>query len=299
MIFRILYYTLYTIGTVAALLSPLIFIQWLMIATQFEPAIALFSWLNPVSQPLHQTLAGLLPFQPPPVQFGDKAVSIIPAITGALLATSFAVFSWLAQQVNEIQERLETEISSQKASAASKKAEMEFKKQQAQMSNFRQILVYIQFPMREFPHLGKVFQQFQPYGGQEHPGQPSTLLIGFKDLQMALAYAIQASNTLTNYYLRTKPSEIKPPFRCGIQPVWENDSLEDALNICDSLIKYASENKMLFSSSLKQLLEARGLDKDYKYSSMGYYMFPGNSNKEVYTLLPVLPESKHLGDEKF
>jgi hypothetical protein len=288
--FRFVYLLLTIVANVLAYLSPLVLIQWLVNATKFQVLMDLLSWLNPVSGFLNGLVDAFFPFKFAPIQFGATSVPVTQAISGALLAGLFMLASWATQRVKQGEQ--EFEVLQKKAQAAiyQKQAEAKFVKQAATTAAFKLFLVYIQFPFRDYPQLGQVFQQYGKYQGKALPGDPDTLFLGFNDLQLGLAFAIQAGKTLAEYYGKGRPSDPKPPFKCSLHVIWPDEQPEAGLEACSALSRYAPENGMLFSDAVLKVLEAKGLRSLYSFVSNGFYLFPDNKHVEVFTLNPKLPE---------
>jgi hypothetical protein len=288
--FRFVYLLLTVLANVLAYLSPLVLIQWLVNATKFEFLVGLFSWLNPISGFLNGMVDAFFPIKFAPILFGTTSVPVTQAISGALLAAMFMVLSWATQRVKQGEQ--EFEVLQKKAQAAiyQKQAEAKFVKQAAATASFKLFLVYVQFPFRDYPQLGQVFQQYSKYQGKALPGDPDTLFLGFNDLQLGLAFAIQAGKTLVDYYAKGRPSDPKPSFKCSLHVIWPDEQPNAGLEACNALSRYAPENGMLFSDAVLKVLEAKGLKSLYSFVSNGYYLFPNNQQVEVFTLNPTLPE---------
>lgn len=288
-IFQVLFYILYGLGTVSAVICPLILIYWLVDAAQFEFALTLLSWFQPIYMGVVSFIDTLFPLELNPLPYGGRSISLMPPVAAGVMGALFIGLTKAAYYIKLSERKVNTAQQNKKAKEAAKKAEQAFKVEQNETLRFRHILLFIQFPFREYPHLGQVFQQYEQYGGRELPGQPDSLFIGFGDVQMAMAFAIQSTKTLLDYYKQSKPSDPKPPVRLGLHPVWPDDKLDDGLNICETLFKYASANTVLFSQALKKVLQAKGIDEHYQHASVGVYLFPDNQNREVYKLELKLP----------
>jgi hypothetical protein len=289
--FKVLFYLFYGLGTLAALMCPFMLIYWLVDAAQFEFGLSLVSWFSPVYTTITSGVQAVWPFPLNPLPIGERSVSLMPAVAAGVMAMVFVAFTKLADYVKLYERKLETALQNNKAQQAAKKAERAQIAEKNQLKQFRQVLLFIQFPFREHPQLGQVFQQAAAYGGKELPGQPESLLLGFGDLQLAMAFAIQSSKTLLDYYKNAKPSDAKPPVRLALHPIWAEEKLDQGLAVCEALIKYAKPNQLLMSQALHSVLQAQGVLLHYRNTSVGVYLFPDNTSKEVYSVELIMPTS--------
>jgi hypothetical protein len=289
MVYRALFLLCNLIAAGMALCSPLVLIQWLVNATGIQLVVDAFQWVSPVAAPANQLIMQTIP-NLPTMLFNNQPVPTTQAMSGLVYGLGFFAFTWLGQQVKQTQRRLESVKNKRKAQDAQKQAEASFNQVQKKIMNYKEILVHIKFPFRQFPQIGQLFSQYEQYEGYAIPADVNSAMVGFKDVQMAIAFVIQVSNTLVSYYKNLTPTDPKPPFKCGIHVIWEEDDSEQGLKISQSLSEFAPENATVFSGALKKILDAKGLTSHYRMASTGLYKLANQSDIEVFALDPVLPD---------
>jgi hypothetical protein len=286
---RVLYILLEATGAICALLSPFIVIHWIFLATNLTMMIEMTAWFEGFIYPFNLMTETLTPFEMPSMNYGDGEVPMTQAITGGLFTVAFFVLTAGGRMLRKVEKEVDLKKKTWEEHQVQKKKQAKLSAEKRLHANFNEILVYVHFPFREFPGIGKVFYQFKDYNGRELPGNPDSLLIGFQDLEMALSFTIQLSTTLSNYYNKLSAADPKPPYFFTVHALLNSESAEDGLSTCAQLCKYAGDGQTLFSETVKRVLDAKDMTYQYKQHSLGFYAFPDGNNREVFVLHPVLP----------
>jgi hypothetical protein len=64
----------------------------------------------------------------------------------------------------------------------------------------------------------------------------------------------------------------------------EHDTLNFAGTLCEYLLTYCGDNQAIASEAIKELYDAKGLEKHYKCYSIGLYQSPTKEPFELYRL---------------
>ena len=275
------------ISTIFAVLSPVAVLHWLLKVGNVQFILQPLAFLDSIFAPFNQLVDWVIPTAA--IMYQGQEVYLNQAITGVFFTLLFFGFMTLSRWVTRLDNQMKLMKEVHKSNKAADKEREKQERLEEQHANYSQVLVYVAFPFREFPELGKVLQQYPVYEGRALPGNPNSLFIGFDDLQMALNFTIQTTATLGKFYSSQLPSEPKPPFSFVVHALWSTDRLEDGLSACTQLARFTGDGQTLLSESLRKVMHARGLLNDYQQHSLGYYSFPGGHSQEVFMLQPVLP----------
>jgi hypothetical protein len=149
-----------------------------------------------------------------------------------------------------------------------------------------QIYLYVQYE-GTVCELGQRLMKdsFNHYQGETVAAQTNQQTLLFPDLESALACCNQVTENLLGYYATLRPIDAQPPFRFNLHAVEKTVEVSRAVYETQQFAKFVDSNQILFSDSIKKLLEAKDLQSNYHYQSVGIYTLPSEGkNIELFRL---------------
>lgn len=317
---RFMYIMLDILGSIMALLSPVCIIHWLIettpqtqgIAPFVQPLDILFAPLNEMFRPLFEMglaglngvlfkpllgvmsgvlmatpLAGKVPSEIPYIisTSDGTQVPITQGILGFVFTLVFFACSAGSQMLKAAEQRIDvTQKDFQQRRRLQQLQSQQQKKEKKAVTN-RALMVYIHCNFQENPTSTAYFEDLYPkYGGHAQEITPDSMLIEFKTLEGSLKYCIEAAQQVLRYYATLRPMDSQPPFHVGIHAYEVGSSHEKGLRWCRQLIRYAGDNQMVFSPSVKDMMSALGQMQMFKFQPQGYYQFDDGGVQEIYRL---------------
>lgn len=278
------------VGTVFAVAAPITIVHWMLLAILPDwQSVGVVAFWSETVAPFYSLTDALLPFDAMTLSYANRQISTLPAFTALLMIGVYLTLLSASNGLLRFDDHCQLVRDQRRAALLKRDQWMKQEKQRQVDEQFQDLLVYVSFPFRQYEQLGQGFYQFQEYRGRELPSLPNTLLIGFDNVEMALMFCIRLQNTMLAYYDTLKRSEARPPFHFVLHCLRAGQSRDDGLSLCAQLARFAGNHQLLLSDELQRLLAARGLDKQYGVSSLGFFSFPAGQNREVFLLKPELP----------
>ncbi|WMU93200.1 hypothetical protein EMOOHJMP_00005 [Microcystis phage MaAM05] len=286
---RILYTLCDALAALFAVISPVAIFHWLLLAVNNR-------LLNPFLVPLTQFFTPLNAsvqffIQPPVLHFSGQEISTTQGIVACVFTALFLGLSTLSEYFKTIEQRQDLEHQAELQRIRLKRLQALQETRQTKLVTNRRYLVQVNYDFNQCPAGG----QFLDQGPARQAGKPvdrdlTNLTLEFLSLSQSLHYALTASQALMNYYATLRPKDPQPPFRIGVHATDRDLSPEVALQETQRLTSFAMANTIIFSQTVRDVLEADGQSLAYKFHSMGLYAM-GGQEQELFRLFNAKPSS--------
>lgn len=284
---RILYTCCDLMAAVFALLSPLTIFHWLLRIINSRPLTPYLAPLTDVFQPLNTTLEALLRL--PILQFKGQQIPTTQGVLACLFTVAFFSLSVFSEYLKTTEQRMDLDRqASLQRNRLKRLQELQSHRHQRTVLN-RRYLAQIEYDFNRCPAGGQLIQQrLAALSGNVLERRPDAAIVEFTNLTQALNSGMQISQSLLHYYGMLRPKDPQPPFRVGVHALDASLSTVEALHEVQRLVAFAPTNSVIFSESVRDVLEADGQSLVYHFQSLGLYGI-GSQQQELFKLFNTKP----------
>jgi hypothetical protein len=213
-----------------------------------------------------------------------KSLAVSEGILSGIFILLYFVFVYLATLIRMTDKQIENTASIIKYNQESL-MKQEAKKQEVKrvIKNVR-VLVILSYSFSQNATAAEMFNAYGRQGAHLVQSFPSDLLLEFSQPEHAMEYVQQSARNVMNYYASLRPMDPQPPFKLALHVVGEQANLAQETEFCRQMVYFTGNNKITFSDAFKQVLDARGISVNYRFSSLGFYQFAQNVGSELYNL---------------
>ncbi len=277
---RFLYISCDILAAVFAVISPVAIFHWLMRITLSDSAL-LAPYMAPVNgffDPLNAVVD--MVFHAPPLSYNGQLIPTTQGVLACLLTASFFLLNFLSEYLKTTEQRFDVDRQAQ----IQRQRLQQLKRQQSQsnqkvVSN-RRYLVNVSYDFALCPTGGDCMEQgLARLGGNALERLPDYMTVEFGSLDLSIEYCMTASQAIMGYYATLRPVDPQPPFRIGIHAIDANLPVSDASSETRKLVGFAAPNQVVFTQSVRDVLEANGQSMAYHFQSIGMYGLSGGSQE--------------------
>jgi hypothetical protein len=284
---RILYFACVVLGNILAVLSPVAILLWLVDAQNIKDINNLIQPIQAIFVPFNSILDSFIKF--PTIDYQERHVSITQGVLGFVFTTVFFILNVVGNVIKDWDEQLSSRqslwsVHVKDVQQNTAKNEMEERKRLTERLKATKFIVYIQFPFQENEALSPFFNAYGKFNGRAIQAQTTGLYLAFESINQAIEFTIETAQGLLVHYMTLRPLDPQPSFRMSINSFVSQADLEQGTTECRQIVRYASDNQVVFSSNVRQFLDVANGNDSYKFQSKGVYDFNG-SPKEIFHLL--------------
>lgn len=273
------------IAGICAFLSPLAIFHWLIGIFGLPITQPFINMLAPFFEPFNKLVGALVTVDP--MTFAGNTIHLEQPMLGIL----FTVISFATAYMGSLLKSVEDKVNAAEALLKSHQQQLQQTRKSSQERRLNQardydVYVYIKFLFQSDAKVQQLIQTYPEFNGQRILSEPETLLLRFRDIRQAMEYCLTLSNKTLAYYRLTSNGTQPPP-----QPYYvslhASDPREDVIEShqhCHKIIGYASDNQILFSENVMNVLQAHNLAEAYKFQSQGMYETRVGRPEEIYRL---------------
>lgn len=286
---RILYILCDVLAALFAVISPVAIFHWLLVAVNNRA-------LNPFLVPLTQFFTPLnavveLFIKPPVLHFSGQEISTTQGIVACAFTVLFFGMSILSEYLKTAEQRQDLAQQAELQRNRLKRLQAQQETRQKRLVTNRRYLVQVNYDFSACPAGGQLLDQ----GPARQAGKPldrnlEYLTLEFPSLSQALHYAMAVSQAIQSHYALLRPKDPQPPFRIGIHAIDSALNAVEALYEMQRLASFAGPNSIVFSQTVREVLEADGQSLAYKFQSMGLYAM-GGKEQELFKLSNAKPST--------
>lgn len=273
------------ISSICAVLSPIAIAHWLCKAMQIPMMETFVAFLTPFFEPLSALVA--LVIKTPPLFFNGHAISTAQAVLAIIFTVCFFAFHSLSETLKSLEQRVDVgrQALQQKVRLQQIQAK-EAKQKQKIIGAARRLYMQIQYEFMACPAAADLVQAaIARYTGHKIMSQmPDSLTAECDTLEHAFNCGLEISQVILSHYATLRPMDPHPPFQVGIHCVDSDWTLSTSISEAKRVASFAGANQLVFSDSIRSLLEAQGLQAHYQFQSIGVYALEGGRQEEMFRL---------------
>lgn len=279
---RFLYTICDLLSGLFAVLSPVAILHWLAKATNMAPAAPFIAMLDPFFAPLDATLE--LIAKPPPIIFNGQTITTTQGALAILLTLGFFLLHFCSEWLKATEQKIDVTKQAMQQRIRLQQLKSEETKRQVRSTSNKRVFMFVAYDFPACPHGGSVFESAAPRCSVKIlQSLPDSIMLEASNLEIAIRYCLETTQTILSYYATLRPADPQPPFRVAIYPLETTATDQEIFTYGRKLSHYAGPNQLLFSQDTRTMLETQGLGLSYHYQSLGMYMV-NNENQELYRL---------------
>lgn len=278
------------VSAVCAIISPVAIFHWLLRIINFQGVASFVNSLNPVFDPLNALLEFFI--KTPPLSYDGHQYSTTQGVLACVMTAGFFLFNFIAESLKATEQRMDVSKQAAQQNRRLQKLRAEQDKKQKNVTTNRRIFAVVDYDFTACPtggsHLDGAYGQ---YGGKVVASYSDSMALEFDAIQNAVEYCMHASQAMLGYYATLRPLDPQPPFKISLHSLDAEISTGAAVTATRKLISYVGPNQVIFSNDIWTMMEASGLEKAYRYQSIGMYAMDGGYQQELYRLFFNKPSS--------
>ncbi len=271
------------ISGLLAILAPIALIHWVVGALHIDAISGLVGIFDLFFNPFNDVLKFLIPFNLPTLSFKGNDVTLYQPILAFIITLCFFGSAVIANTIRSMDGRtmLATNNIQYKEVSGASPANIQSTK------NY-QLLVYLLFPFDNQKTVTHYFSQYQTYRGTRKRIRSEGWLIQFEDSYLGLCYLNDCVSKVVQYYQSLRVVDPRPPFQITAHAIsTQETNLFQALEQCQIMMRYASDNQVIVSEQVKQASSNGHKKATITLQSMGLYELQNQKAQEIFQLKPL------------
>lgn len=287
---RYIYTLCELLSAVCAIISPVAIFHWLLRIINFQGVASLVNMLNPVFDPLNAIVEFVV--KAPPLSYGGHQYSTTQGVLACVMTGAFFLFNFVAESLKASEQRMEVSRQAEQQRKRLQKLRDDQSKKQKFVTTNRRIYLVLDYDFQACPEGGAQWEStYARYHGKVLASYHNSLALEFDSIEQVVSYCMGAAQGILGHYATLRPLDPQPPFKVGIQSLDAEISTGAGVTATRKLISYVGPNQVIFSQEIRAMLESQGIDKAYRYQSIGMYAMEGGYQQELYRLYFTKPSA--------
>ncbi len=281
--FRIFYLLFGAIGSICALITPIAIAHWLLKATHVTGAAPFVKILDPFLMPLNTIVSNIA--HTPPLTVNGQTIPTEPALVALGFTILFFIFSILAESLKTAEQRAIVMQESMVQAERFRQNQLANEKHRGQVvAAGQRILLNIgyNFPQCEegAKLIRKTFEQFQP---RILHSLDNRMILQFSSLDYVFRYTLEVDNILKRFYKSLRPMDPHPALFLTIHATASELNPTTTAEEVEKIAQFAAPHQIMFSQSVKDLMDAERISAQYEFQTTGLYNISGKQ-AEIFRL---------------
>jgi hypothetical protein len=277
---------LYTISDLLAgmlaISSPVAIFHWLVKVTNITAAEPYAAILNPIFEPLNDTLNTII--QLPILHYNGHDIPTTQGALACLMTAGFFLFNFCSEYLKAAEQRLDVEKQAFIQRRRLQQLKTEQQHFQKQVTGSTKLYMVVQYDFKGCPSGAASFETtYSKSGGKLIESSPQMLALEFEGPERAFHYALTVSQAIQSYYATLRPIDPQPPYQIAIQAIDSKLPGSEAILKMRKLVSYTGQNQILFGPEVHTLISQQGIIGRFHFQSVGVYIIEGRQ-MELYRL---------------
>jgi hypothetical protein len=282
---RLFSFVFAVLAAISALISPLIIVYWLLKITQVPAVLPYLQSLDPYLLPLNQLAAFFVPT--PALTVEGRSVPTTEAVVALAFTLAFFLFHFVAELLKVAEQRILVSQESQRQISTLNRLRLATQRQKKILNTQEwQLQLYLRYDFLACPSGAQLIQDsVRQVAAQPLLDTPQALALRFTKLDDAIQCSQQMILTLKKHYTGLRPMDPQPPLFIGLHA--SNQETQSRVTPeTERVASFAGRNQIVFSQTVRALMEAQGLDKTYVFQPIGVYALGEAQQEEMFRLEP-------------